>query len=65
MDSSDSVGTATETAQAKGTTTRLVLKMKDKKKIVWAEDVVDNENMCKKSSKSKHTNISGVVNIYI
>ena len=47
--------TATEMAPAKGSVTRLVLKVKqkDRKKICWEEGVVDNEHMCKKSSKRK------------
>lgn len=60
MDTRDSVGTVTEMASAKSSTTRLVLKVKDKKGIEWAADVVDNENMCKKSSKSKNTNTNEV-----
>ncbi len=31
----------------------LTLHLRERKKVKWAEDVVDNENMGKKSSKSK------------
>jgi hypothetical protein len=46
-------------ASSKGKTKRLILKVKEKekKKIVWCQEVVDNEHMCKKSSKSKFCDI--------
>ena len=51
---SSTIVTVPAPASNKESTTRLVLKLKPapKQKLVWCEDVVDNEHMCKKSSKS-------------
>lgn len=51
MEEKNATGTQTMTAEERKA---LTLRLREKK-IVWAADVVNNEHMCKKSSKSDTT----------